>query len=592
MSRLTASFAPAAALAALALLITAWAQRRRQRRHRVCSTEEEAAQGRHGEETAESRKQSDKRREQHAKLVRGVIFDFQTLVQHGQPITGVSWLFERLRHSRLKVGVLVCGSAREAAASLRMLDELSLRPFAEAAVAIVRDSQSSDGTAVQHTRTAAVDELRGRWALDREHVAFITDARGISGFPTVQVQPAAGTSSTPSTDTAAFVTVPAVGAVLMAVARMNKQRLGGNVTVVGYVMKESREQDFLKRYVLPLLPEDNTSFAPVDPEYPVAQQGPFDVLLHKATDEIIVNYVGGKPEYAFSDRMNALEREVKALGMYVPVVDPFECLRTTMDRLLLGGCLQRLNSKPLATPVKVRPPHSAHLDSMDFEYVKARVRQASLSLPVFVKPGEACGTAASHLMAVVTREEGFEGLPVRTPAIVQECIAHSGVVHKVYVMGEAIWVCERGSMDFIASTKGTDTPAAIVFDSLKALPDSLSANLDGKELKSTRIVDPAWRNKGKEGTADRLDTSGHKKHAGVNVESIVAAASWLQEALCLTFFGFDVVVQEGSGDHVIVDVNYLPSFKEVPHAEREMRLALRQKHLIARGHHTQNGETQ
>ena len=26
----------------------------------------------------------------------------------------------------------------------------------------------------------------------------------------------------------------------------------------------------------------------------------------------------------------------------------------------------------------------------------------------------------------------------------------------------------------------------------------------------------------------------------------------------------DFQIQEGSGDHVIVDVNYLPSFKEVP----------------------------
>lgn len=42
---------------------------------------------------------------------------------------------------------------------------------------------------------------------------------------------------------------------------------------------------------------------------------------------------------------------------------------------------------------------------------------------------------------------------------------------------------------------------------------------------------------------------------------------WTTLTLTLTLtYGFCVKfqIQEGSGDHVIVDVNYLPSFKEVP----------------------------
>ncbi|CAA2970803.1 inositol 1,3,4-trisphosphate 5 6-kinase 4-like isoform X1 [Olea europaea subsp. europaea] len=41
-------------------------------------------------------------------------------------------------------------------------------------------------------------------------------------------------------------------------------------------------------------------------------------------------------------------------------------------------------------------------------------------------------------------------------------------------------------------------------------------------------------------------------------------ADWLRRMLGLTIFCFDIVSQESTGDHVIVDVNYLPSFKEVP----------------------------
>ncbi|KAG6402297.1 hypothetical protein SASPL_139175 [Salvia splendens] len=59
---------------------------------------------------------------------------------------------------------------------------------------------------------------------------------------------------------------------------------------------------------------------------------------------------------------------------------------------------------------------------------------------------------------------------------------------------------------------------------------------------------------------EQLNVDNHK----LDLELVKDAADWLRKALDLTIFGFDVVIQEGSGDHVIVDVNYLPSFKEVP----------------------------
>ncbi|KAK6144827.1 hypothetical protein DH2020_021647 [Rehmannia glutinosa] len=59
---------------------------------------------------------------------------------------------------------------------------------------------------------------------------------------------------------------------------------------------------------------------------------------------------------------------------------------------------------------------------------------------------------------------------------------------------------------------------------------------------------------------EQLNADNHQ----IDLELVNDAAHWLRRTLDLTLFGFDVVVQEGTGDHVIVDVNYLPSFKEVP----------------------------
>jgi len=72
-----------------------------------------------------------------------------------------------------------------------------------------------------------------------------------------------------------------------------------------------------------------------------------------------------------------------------------------------------------------------------------------------------------------------------------------------------------------------------------------------------------------------LPTGGEDQHPGdsncsratnhcIDLELVTDAAHWLMRMLDLTIFGFDVVIQECTGDHVIVDVNYLPSFKEVP----------------------------
>ncbi|CAL1370311.1 unnamed protein product [Linum trigynum] len=78
----------------------------------------------------------------------------------------------------------------------------------------------------------------------------------------------------------------------------------------------------------------------------------------------------------------------------------------------------------------------------------------------------------------------------------------------------------------------------IIFNSLKSLPTSTDSLQGGESSRAT---------------LDHFD-----------IDLVTDAAHWLTRKLHLTVFGFDVVVQEGSNDHVIVDVNYLPSFKELP----------------------------
>lgn len=165
-----------------------------------------------------------------------------------------------------------------------------------------------------------------------------------------------------------------------------------------------------------------------------------------------------------------------------------------------------------------------------------KLADAKLSLPNIVKPQVACGVADAHSMAIVFKEDSYKDLNVPLPAIVQEYVDHSSTMFKFYVVGKKMFFAIKKSTpnaDTLIKLAEEKQLKPLLFDSLKSLPvDTLkSQNEDNTQIDHELVTD---------------------------------AANWLRRVLDLTIFGFDVVIQESTGDHVIVDVNYLPSFKEVP----------------------------
>lgn len=167
--------------------------------------------------------------------------------------------------------------------------------------------------------------------------------------------------------------------------------------------------------------------------------------------------------------------------------------------------------------------------------------EAKLSLPSIVKPQVACGVADAHSMAITFRVEDFKDLNVPLPAIVQEYVDHSSTIFKIYVLGEQVFYAVKKSIpnaDVLTKSSERNELRPLLFDSLKSLPTSTGHSTGADSIKTN---------------VNSFD-----------LELVTDAANWLARKLDLTIFGFDVVIQEGTSDHVIVDVNYLPSFKEVP----------------------------
>ncbi|KAL3506964.1 hypothetical protein ACH5RR_032346 [Cinchona calisaya] len=320
-----------------------------------------------------------------------------------------------------------------------------------------------------------------------------------------------------------------------------------NILVVGYIMKPSREEDFAKRGAFPLYPtQDGLIFLPLNYELPIpAQLQQVDILLHKATDEIVDVEMSTASEFVntieYTKGMQELQRYIEH-HLDCCVIDPFPNICPVLDRLKIQQILFGLENLCLKSCYKIRGPRFLKVESFKEPNLQDRLFEAKLSLPNIVKPQVACGVAVAHSMAIVFKMEDYKDLNVPLPAVVQEYVDHSSCLFKFYVLGEKVYYAIKKSTPNAAtlmslSEEGDLKP--ILFDSLKSLPiDKKNQQLE-----------------------DGVNNAGNHQ---IDLELVTDAANWLRNVLNLTIFGFDVVIQEATGDHVVVDLNYLPSFKEVP----------------------------
>nr|XP_043617143.1 inositol 1,3,4-trisphosphate 5/6-kinase 4 isoform X1 [Erigeron canadensis] len=316
--------------------------------------------------------------------------------------------------------------------------------------------------------------------------------------------------------------------------------------VVGYIMKPSREKDFAKRGAFPSNPTQNgLIFMPLTFDLPILPQlKKVDIVIHKATDEISSIERSGCSSkiIIYTDRMLELQRCLGELPNCC-VIDPFDNILSVVDRLRIQEILQGLADMKTESQHKIRGAYFLKVDNFEDLKLEQKLHEAKLSFPCIVKPQVACGVADAHSMAIVFRADDFLGLSVPLPAIVQEYVDHSSTLYKFYVLGEKVFYAIKNSTpnaDILRNSYEKSGLKPLLFDSLKSLP--IDVNKKPSEIR---------------------DCSELKQQQNLDIGLVTDAANHLRMVLDLTIFGFDVVIQEGTRDHVIVDVNYLPSFKEV-----------------------------
>lgn len=324
----------------------------------------------------------------------------------------------------------------------------------------------------------------------------------------------------------------------------------------------------------------------------------------------------GKRKHPFWPRaarsLAALSSSVAARGpasssSSVVVVDDVASVMRLSDRFETAEALREALgagaaafSPPLPPPLPsllvARPPPSLLVSASEAELffsacspatsATALLSEAGISFPVIVKPRAACGVPEAHRLAVALDERGLGealravlggesskgqdkarsclsfSLNRRRPpagALIQRYVDHGGVIFKVYAAaagsgggsGETVnvFVERRASTPDLSprgsgGSKDYGCPGWLSFDSAAPLSDAAPWPF------SKTAVTAAAAEEEKQARVPSLDP-----------RVALATAEALLSGLGLSLLGFDVVVERGTGECFVVDVNYFPSMK-------------------------------
>jgi inositol-1,3,4-trisphosphate 5/6-kinase / inositol-tetrakisphosphate 1-kinase len=311
-----------------------------------------------------------------------------------------------------------------------------------------------------------------------------------------------------------------------------------------------------------------------------------DVILHKLTEDILclsqlaTERQGIRRGEALLDVHGVVEEEHQLAAVTrvqrlidfkrdhpeCSLVDSPLAVQTLMSRADIAVTLQScLLTVTTASGVPVGSPAYAVIGKQQGNAATIEKQVADLSFPIIVKPLTAAGTKASHAMAVLLDRTALLRVIPKVPCLCQEYSNHDAVLYKVYVLGDHVSVHKRRSLPNLPKNQ-TSTLNYVEFDSQRPYPrlSEFGFPEDLEEIKEGNRIPGARKRPRNNGLPVAAIPC---KPAAVTAEEVKPIVDALKEAFGLELFGFDILItpeKEGQRRMVVVDVNYFPSYKEVP----------------------------
>lgn len=334
---------------------------------------------------------------------------------------------------------------------------------------------------------------------------------------------------------------------------------------VGVLMSPKREAELA---AVTGLPNPLIDFVVLNSQTPYEDVRTCDCILHKLTDDF------GKADTASQRRVDLLRRlEHDPHGPLL--IDPLENVLQLASRKRIVDMTAAVAGTYAHTVV--RPPKTVLVESADPAAILAAMRGAGMAFPVIIKPEVACGaapppacpllaaapsdhcrrpwcppcpragTAESHEMLVALSEDGIAPLP--SPVVVQEFVDHGSQLYKVYCAGDALHVGVRSSLPDAPAPSDAAPTSTLRFDSQQPLPSSFATAVSAPAA----AVD-----------APPLSPFEVRSVGGLHEPELHQLLRQLRAATGLSLMGVDLLVQKGSGDVVVVDLNYFPKLAKFP----------------------------
>ncbi|XP_054986111.1 inositol-tetrakisphosphate 1-kinase isoform X2 [Sorex araneus] len=260
---------------------------------------------------------------------------------------------------------------------------------------------------------------------------------------------------------------------------------------------------------------------------PIEEQGPLDVIIHKLTDVILEADQNDSQSlelvYRFQEYIDAHPETI--------VLDPLPAIRTLLDRSKSYELIRKIEA--YMKDDRICSPPFMELTSLRGEDTLRLLQSHGLDFPFICKTRVAHGTN-SHEMAIIFNQEGLKA--IRPPCVLQSFINHNAVLYKVFVVGESYTVVQRPSLKNFSA--GTSDRESIFFNSHNVSKPESSSVLTALD----KI----------EGVFERPSD-----------EVIRELSRALRQALGVSLFGIDIIINNQTGQHAVIDVNAFPGYEGV-----------------------------
>ncbi|KMZ61464.1 Inositol-tetrakisphosphate 1-kinase [Zostera marina] len=289
--------------------------------------------------------------------------------------------------------------------------------------------------------------------------------------------------------------------------------------VVGYALTLKKVKSFLQPKLEMLARNKGILFVAIDRNRNLADQGPFDVVLHKLPGKEwrrdIEVYWQQHPEVTVLDSPDAIQHVYNRQSMLKDVAD-----------LNLSDCHGEIGI-PRQLVIK-----------KDSSLISDAVTRAGLNLPLVSKPLVVDGSAESHVLSLAYDQLSLSRL--HPPLVLQEFVNHGGVLFKVYIVGDTIKVVRRFSLPDVDEHDLVNNSGVFEFPRVSCA----SASAEEADL------DPSIAELPPRPLLEKL-------------------ARGLRRRMGLHLFNMDIIREHGTRNrYYVIDINYFPGYGKMPGYEQ------------------------